>query len=138
MDDINGADENRSAQSGSVLNNLWQKERAQLLAEQRAVQAALVEAQALSIKDRSDSWQEFIAPNVVTLSDEEFSYRGVLQNRLRSIDEALARVADGSYGYCLECGIKLNPSRLEINPAASRCLVCQAIGSEISALKKQV
>jgi len=43
---------------------------------------------------------------------------------LRRIDAALQRLAEGEYGYCVECGEAIEPKRLEIDPAAPRCRDC--------------
>ncbi len=40
------------------------------------------------------------------------------------IDAALQRTVEGEYGYCLDCGDALEPSRLESDPAVPRCLDC--------------
>ena len=36
------------------------------------------------------------------------------------------RLANGTYGQCLECGEPIAPARLEVNPTARRCAGCQA------------
>ncbi|MBO0802920.1 MAG: TraR/DksA C4-type zinc finger protein [Nocardiopsaceae bacterium] len=38
---------------------------------------------------------------------------------------ALARVDDGSYGRCTECGKPVPDERLEARPATPRCVPCQ-------------
>jgi len=43
---------------------------------------------------------------------------------LKRIEAALARLAEGEYGYCAECGEAIEPRRLEIDPAAPRCAGC--------------
>lgn len=40
------------------------------------------------------------------------------------IEAALRRCEDGSYGYCLDCDEPINPRRLELDPAAPRCVTC--------------
>jgi len=42
------------------------------------------------------------------------------------IDAALARIAAGSSGLCLSCQSAIPYERLEIVPAADRCVICQA------------
>ena len=42
------------------------------------------------------------------------------------IDAALARIGDGTYGTCVACGDPIPVERLEIIPAADRCVPCQA------------
>lgn len=36
------------------------------------------------------------------------------------------RLANGTYGECIECGEPIPPARLEVNPIARRCAACQA------------
>ena len=44
---------------------------------------------------------------------------------LQLIDAALARIADGSYGSCADCGDDIARARLKAYPMAERCLACQ-------------
>ena len=41
------------------------------------------------------------------------------------IDAALARLDDGTYGVCVECGQVIPDARLEVRPEAARCIVDQ-------------
>jgi RNA polymerase-binding protein DksA len=41
---------------------------------------------------------------------------------LAEIDRALARIEDGSYGTCRECGKEIPVERLEVYPWASLCI----------------
>jgi RNA polymerase-binding protein DksA len=45
---------------------------------------------------------------------------------LRQIEAALDRMEDGSYGVCSVCGLDIAAARLQANPAAERCIVCQS------------
>jgi DnaK suppressor protein len=45
-------------------------------------------------------------------------------NELRRIEAALARMDEGEYGYCLECGEEIAMRRLEFDPAAPLCIGC--------------
>lgn len=45
----------------------------------------------------------------------------------RELEAALGRVADGSYGECSHCGQDIAIARLRVNPAATRCIGCQAV-----------
>jgi RNA polymerase-binding protein DksA len=44
---------------------------------------------------------------------------------LQEIEAALARIGDGSYGSCSDCGEEIGLARLKASPAARRCLPCQ-------------
>jgi DnaK suppressor protein len=39
---------------------------------------------------------------------------------------ALARMDEGSYGRCVDCGALVPEARLEARPATARCVPCQA------------
>jgi len=44
---------------------------------------------------------------------------------LRQVDQALARVEEGNYGICEECGEKIDKKRLELLPFTPHCVHCQ-------------
>ena len=46
---------------------------------------------------------------------------------IRALEAAMARLADGTYGRCHECGLDIGVARLRAQPAALRCVVCQEI-----------
>jgi RNA polymerase-binding transcription factor DksA len=47
------------------------------------------------------------------------------QTERREVQAALARLREGSYGECVQCGEAVGYERLRIAPAAGRCLRCQ-------------
>jgi RNA polymerase-binding transcription factor DksA len=49
---------------------------------------------------------------------------GSLLETLQEIDDALAKLADGRYGLCEECGQPIGEARLEAMPAARLCIAC--------------
>ena len=53
------------------------------------------------------------------------SERAELVARLHEIEQALARIGNGSYGICAECGRMIDPIRLNALPAARQCRDCQ-------------
>ncbi|MGI9116627.1 MAG: TraR/DksA family transcriptional regulator [Gaiellales bacterium] len=48
-----------------------------------------------------------------------------LRSSLDEVDAALQRVADGTYGACVDCGQPIPDARLEALPASARCMDCQ-------------
>jgi DnaK suppressor protein len=44
---------------------------------------------------------------------------------LASIDAALKRIEDGTYGTCTKCGKQIARERLEARPSATLCIDCQ-------------
>ncbi len=47
---------------------------------------------------------------------------GSIQDALRDVDLALAKLDDGTYGKCEECGEDIAEARLEAMPAARYCI----------------
>ena len=46
---------------------------------------------------------------------------------IRALDAALARLDDGSYGNCVDCGGEIGLERLRAYPTAERCIRCQEV-----------
>jgi len=47
---------------------------------------------------------------------------------LRSIDGALQRIANGTFGICETCGLPISEERLEAIPYATQCIACRRKG----------
>jgi len=69
-----------------------------------------------------DSGDEAVADLLSDLGEAETS-RDVQE--LRALDAAHRRLADGSYGVCIDCGGDVGVERLRAEPAAPRCIECQ-------------
>jgi DnaK suppressor protein len=62
----------------------------------------------------------------VTIDREvDLSLEGTTSGMLRAIDEALARIDDGTYGRCARCGQPIAEERLEAVPYATLCIDCK-------------
>lgn len=48
-----------------------------------------------------------------------------LSSSLRGIERVLAKLEDGTYGRCDDCGDAIPPERLEARPITSMCVRCQ-------------
>lgn len=46
---------------------------------------------------------------------------------IKKIDETLAKIDAGEYGYCDNCGIEIGLKRLEARPTASLCIDCKTL-----------
>ncbi|TDX29217.1 TraR/DksA family transcriptional regulator [Rhodovulum visakhapatnamense] len=44
--------------------------------------------------------------------------------KVRQIRAALARLEDGSYGFCVRCGDEISAERLDLVPATPFCRIC--------------
>jgi DnaK suppressor protein len=43
------------------------------------------------------------------------------------IEEAIARIEDGSYGICEDCGEEIGIKRLEARPVTMLCIDCKTV-----------
>jgi DnaK suppressor protein len=48
-----------------------------------------------------------------------------LRRTIEEIDAALDRIAAGTYGACVHCGVAIPTERLELRPYAIGCVSCQ-------------
>jgi DnaK suppressor protein len=68
-------------------------------------------------------------PNDRATLESEFALELRTRDRerklIRKIDEALKRIDDGSYGFCLETGEPIGVKRLEARPVATLCIEAQ-------------
>ncbi len=60
-----------------------------------------------------------------TEADREEALVEAAEVRRDEAKAALARLDDGTFGTCVDCGQKIAQARLEYRPEASRCLACQ-------------
>ena len=61
-----------------------------------------------------------------------------MRNRRRqSIDEALTRLHEGTYGMCAECGIEISEKRLQAVPFAKLCVECQSRAELLEKIERE-
>ena len=53
---------------------------------------------------------------------------------LEAIEEALGRIAKGTYGICQDCDVAIPITRLLAFPSAKRCIECQAAAEKLAGL----
>ena len=46
---------------------------------------------------------------------------------IKKIDEIIAKIEAGEYGYCDSCGIEIGLKRLEARPTATLCIDCKTL-----------
>jgi DnaK suppressor protein len=82
-----------------------------------------------TVHHMQDEAANFPDPNDRATQESEFGLELRTRDRerklLRKIDSALARIDDGSYGYCEETGEEIGLKRLEARPVATLCLEAQ-------------
>lgn len=70
-------------------------------------------------------------PDIGDMSSNTYS-RDVLLNlsenqrqKIRDIDAALDRLAQGEYGVCARCDEEISPRRMEVRPFSRYCIECK-------------
>ena len=46
---------------------------------------------------------------------------------IKKIDETVAKIDSGDYGYCESCGVEIGLKRLEARPTATLCIDCKTL-----------
>jgi RNA polymerase-binding protein DksA len=98
-----------------------EEEREQLLEHARQLEADF----------RDESWKERRSDDEAELGsaiserERAMSLAQHARTQLAGIEEALARMDEGTYGTCVECGQLIERARLEARPQSLLCLACQ-------------
>ncbi len=83
-------------------------------------------------EDTTEESTQDIADKAVSSYTREFLYSLTDSERtvLLQIDEALARVEEGTYGFCGNCGKEMNEKRLTAVPWTPYCVDCQELAEK--------
>jgi DnaK suppressor protein len=117
-------------------------ELAKMLAERRhelahAVQDRKRDARADNIKDL-DVLDEGESSEADTQEEIELALLQMKTETLNKITLALERLAEGTYGSCLECGDDIAAARLRALPFAVRCKTCEEARESAEQLERIV
>ena len=77
---------------------------------------------------KEENWQEPDINDRATLETDaalELRTRDRYRKLVNKIDSAMARIADGTYGYCQDTGEEIGLSRLEARPIATLTIEAQ-------------
>jgi len=67
-----------------------------------------------------DANQTFEQETMLTLEQS-------IRRKLDQVNAALAKIEDGTYEMCSNCGKPINPARLEARPSSILCINCQQL-----------
>ncbi len=102
----------------SQIKTLFETEKQRLLYSGKLVNADFAIAED-DLMDETD----------LTSTELETSMRMRLRNRealyLRKVEQALARIQDGTFGQCETCEEEIDPRRLMARPTANLCVSCK-------------
>jgi RNA polymerase-binding protein DksA len=103
-----------------------------LLEERERVQGALAYLQqenpgTIEEETGDESYDNHLADVATVTFDREMDYtlEDNSESVLNAIDAALARITEGTYGTCVNCGKLIPVERLEALPWAQLCIDCK-------------
>lgn len=77
----------------------------------------------VGLRNRMEDTDDWAAADAMAAHDITLVSRDLAE--LANVEQALARLADGSYGECVDCGSAIPYPRLAAYPTAQRCVGCQ-------------
>jgi DnaK suppressor protein len=84
-----------------------------------------------TVNHMQDESTTFPDPNDRATQEEEFSLELRTRDRerklLKKINEALALIESGDYGYCEACGVEIGLPRMQARPTATLCIDCKML-----------
>ena len=90
----------------------------------------------MSVVDRTvdhmkDEAANFPDPADRATQEEEFSLELRTRDRerklIKKIDDTMALMSSGEYGYCDTCGVEIGLRRMEARPTATQCIDCKSL-----------
>jgi DnaK suppressor protein len=88
----------------------------------------------VGLRNRMEDTDDWAAADAMAAHDIALVSRELAE--LANVEQALARIADGSYGECLDCGNPIPYARLAAYPAARRCVACQEAAERLERSRK--
>jgi RNA polymerase-binding protein DksA len=106
---------------------LLEAERDRLTEQLEAIEEHLPEVENVAV-DASGGYDEDLADVASETFEREkgIAIENSEQDLLQQVEEALARIEDGTYGVCEVCGQLIHPDRLRALPWARLCINCKA------------
>ena len=84
-----------------------------------------------TVHHMQDDASNFPDPNDRATQESEFGLELRTRDRerklIKKIDESIADLESGDYGFCESCGINIGLRRLEARPTATLCIDCKTL-----------
>ncbi len=84
-----------------------------------------------TVDHMKDEAANFPDPADRATQEEEFSLELRTRDRerklIKKIDDTLALMSSGEYGYCETCGVEIGLRRMEARPTATQCIDCKSL-----------
>lgn len=108
---------------------LLEDERTRLLEELEAMEEHTPEVEDQVGMDIGGGYDEDLADVASSTFEREkgLALESSVQQMLAQVEEALARVDEGTYGICQRCGDPIDVARLRVLPFATLCIRCKEL-----------
>lgn len=119
-------------------NDLQQASLRQLLLAQKVQLLEKIKQERAGLRGRAEAASEQLSAaeqshaQNITERDTAFAIQEHDVAELNSIEVALDRIANGTYGICQDCEAEIPITRLLASPAAMRCIACQSKAEKIA------
>ncbi|OGW58727.1 MAG: RNA polymerase-binding protein DksA [Nitrospirae bacterium RIFCSPHIGHO2_02_FULL_42_12] len=124
------ADNNSKNDKYEDIRNDLEKQKVALLAEAGVIIGGGLNPEKLNFPDVTDQ--------AAAEADKNFTLR--LREReqklLKKIDEAIDRIANGTFGICENCGEEISYKRLKARPVTTYCIECKTKQEEEEKLRE--
>ncbi len=84
-----------------------------------------------TVDHMKDEAANFPDPADRATQEEEFSLELRTRDRerklIKKIDDTMALMSAGEYGYCETCGVEIGLRRMEARPTATQCIDCKSL-----------
>jgi len=84
-----------------------------------------------TVDHMKDEAANFPDPADRATQEEEFSLELRTRDRerklIKKIDDTMALISNGEYGYCETCGVEIGLRRMEARPTATKCIDCKSL-----------
>jgi len=117
-----------TARAAKMPKKELEKYRRLLEEKKTALRAELAKTKNAEEETTEESTQD-IADKAVSSYTREFLYslNDAERSTIQQIDQALARIDDGTFGFCLNCGNPMNEKRLTAISWSRHCVDCQEL-----------
>jgi len=93
-----------------------------------------------TLEDLTEEVSNYADPTDRATAETDRAFTLRLRDRdlrlIKKIDAALARIEDGTFGICEECGEEIGMARLKARPVTTLCIHCKSKQEEQEALLK--
>jgi len=77
----------------------------------------------IGLRNRMEETDDWAVADLETALDVAEVSRDAAE--LQEVEAALTRIKGETYGTCIECGMPIPRTRLDVAPMAARCIACQ-------------